>query len=67
MSLAWLAFGEKNGVASQIELQARIRKYRKEDPGPDPMIGNIILAEPLWLQRDQWIPTPTDWPQNTVQ
>lgn len=67
MSLAWLAFGEKNGVASQTEFLARIRKYRKIDPGPDPVIGNIVLAQPFWFPRDEWIPTPSDWPNSTVQ
>ena len=67
MSLAWLAFGEKNGVASPTEFQARIRKYRKVDPGPDPVIGNIVLAQPFWFPREQWIPSPSDWPNSTVQ
>src|SRR4051794_32036591 len=40
VSLAWLAFGEKNGVASLAEFRARIRKYRAGEPGPDPVIGN---------------------------
>lgn len=67
MSLAWLAFREKNGVQSNAEFLARIRKYRQGDVGPDPMIGNIVLAQPFWFDRDQWIPAPSDWPRSTVQ
>ncbi len=66
-SLAWQAFGEKNGVGSFSEFLSRIRKYRKEDPGHDPTIGNIVLTQPFWLQRDDWIPAPADWPKSTVQ
>jgi putative restriction endonuclease len=67
VSLAWLAFGEKNGVGSLGEFRTRIRKYRQGDPGPDPIIGNIVLAQPFWFPRDRWIPAPADWPRSTVQ
>lgn len=67
MSLAWLAFGEKNGVGSAEEFRRRIQRYRKADLGPDPSVGNIVLTEPFWLERDAWIPVPADWPTNTVQ
>lgn len=66
-SLAWIAFGEKNGVESLAELRARIRKYRKNDPGPDPSIGNIVLSQPFWFPRDRWIPAPADWPKGTME
>src|SRR2546427_8852624 len=46
-SLAWDAFGPKNGVGSLEELNARVRRYRREDRSVDPVIGCNILAEPL--------------------
>ncbi|MHB8636470.1 MAG: HNH endonuclease [Fimbriimonadaceae bacterium] len=67
MSLAWLAFGEKNGVSSPAEFLARIRKYRKVEPGPDPDIGNVVLTQPFWFERSAWIRAPSDWPKSTVQ
>ena len=67
VSLAWLAFGEKNGVGSFAEFVARIRRYRQGDPGPDPVIGNIVLTQPFWFPPEQWIPAPVDWPRSTVQ
>ena len=67
VSLAWLAFGEKNGVGTFPEFLARIRKYRKADPGHDPTIGNIVLTQPFWFERDDWIPAPSDWPMSSVQ
>jgi putative restriction endonuclease len=67
VSLSWLAFGDKNGVKSQADFISRVRKYRKAPCGPDPVIGNIILTEPFWFDRQDWIPTPTDWPKSTVQ
>jgi putative restriction endonuclease len=67
VSLAWLAFGEKNGVSSLSEFQRRIVKYRQDVPGPDPTIGNIVLSQPFWFPQDRWIPAPHDWPLSTVQ
>jgi putative restriction endonuclease len=67
VSLAWLAFGEKNGVGSLTEFHSRIRKYRQDEPGPDPTIGNIVLTQPFWFPREQWILAPSDWPRSTVQ
>jgi putative restriction endonuclease len=66
-SLAWDAFGEKNGVGSYRELLSRVRRYRKEDDSVDPVIGCNVLAEPFFFARDQWIPVPTSWAPNIVQ
>lgn len=66
-SLAWLAFGQKNGVLSFEELLARVRKLRRESTEPDPVIGNIILTQPFWLKQDDWVPIPSNWPMSTVQ
>jgi putative restriction endonuclease len=45
VSLAWQAFGEDNGVQSQSQLLARVRRYRREDQTLDPVIGCNVLAE----------------------
>ena len=65
-SLAWEAFGLKNGVRSLDELVARVRKYSKKNNAPDPVIGCNVLAEPFFLSRSQWIPVPEDWSKNIV-
>jgi putative restriction endonuclease len=66
-SLAWDAFGEKNGVGSYRELLARVRRYRREDASVDPVIGCNVLAEPFFLPRERWIPAPASWAPNIVQ
>lgn len=65
-SLAWDAFGEKNGVNSLEELNARIRQYRPGSVEIDPMIGCNVLAEPFFLRRDRWIPIPASFSLNIV-
>jgi putative restriction endonuclease len=66
-SLAWSAFGEKNGVRDHGALLARIRKYRKGDSGPDPYIGCNVLAEPFFWPEPDWIPVGGDWAKNIVR
>jgi putative restriction endonuclease len=67
-SLAWSAFGSKNGVESLDEFLARIAKYRRSETGKrDPTIGCSILAEPFFFPKHDWIPVPSDWAMNIVQ
>ena len=68
-SLAWAAFGEKNGAATFEEMSARIGKYRREPvaPGADPTIGCILLEQPFFFEREAWIPAPSDWRAPTQQ
>ena len=65
-SLAWDAFGSKNGVSSLQELTARVRQYRRNDDALDPIIGCNVLAEPFFLERDRWIPIPESFALNIV-
>ncbi len=68
VSLAWEAFGPKNGVQNLERFLDRIRKYRREAfKEADPTIGCIILVEPFFLPEGSWIPVPRDWPMNAVQ
>jgi putative restriction endonuclease len=67
-SIAWTAFGEKNGVSDFARFRARIHKYRRaEQPQRDPVVGCSILTEPFFWPEEQWIPVPADWSPNIVQ
>lgn len=67
-SLAWEAFGEKNGVACFDDLLSKIRKYRgMKSFEPDPVIGCIILTNPFFFSEKQWIPAPNDFSKNIVR
>ncbi len=67
VSMAWAAFEDKNGVKDLREFQTRIRKYRSGPVEPDPTIGCVILTEPFFFEREQWIPAPPDWPMSTME
>ena len=69
VNMAWDAFGVANGVSSLIEMRQRIAFYRRSPMSPmeNPTIGCIMLAEPFFWPREQWIPSPPDFKLNTVQ
>jgi putative restriction endonuclease len=67
-SLAWEAFGAKNGVPDVGRFRQRIAKYRRaNEPELNPIIGCSILTEPFFWPEDQWIPIPANWAPNIVQ
>jgi putative restriction endonuclease len=66
VSLAWQAFGEKNGTGGPQEFRERINKYRK-DASPDPEIGCTIIAEPFFFPEEIWVDEPPDWASNIVR
>lgn len=69
VSLAWDAFGIKNGAASLQAVRERLVRLRH---GPTPWyedftIGCIILVEPFFWPRDLWIPQPATFRKNIVR
>ena len=69
LSLAWDAFGEKNGARSLEEVRNRIGRLRRETPRlwDDYTIGCILLAEPFFWDEPDWIPGPPGWKRNIVR
>lgn len=68
LSLAWEAFGEKNGAASLELLRTLIDKFRSNKPREhDPVIGCSILGNPFFLRREEWISAPSNWASSIVQ
>jgi len=68
-SLAWEAFGEKNGARSLDEVRIRVEKYRRTqtDPHQDYTIGCIILQDPFFFDDRDFIPVPPDFHSTVVQ
>jgi putative restriction endonuclease len=69
VSLAWEAFGEKNGAASFGEMRSKILHYRGSttESREDFDIGCILLQNPFFLPERDWIPVPPDFHRNIVQ
>jgi Predicted restriction endonuclease len=69
LSLAWEAFGEKNGARTFLEMRQLIEKRRRRTSPSieDYQIGCILLEQPFFFPQDQWIPVPDNWSRNIVQ
>jgi putative restriction endonuclease len=68
ISLAWDAFGIKNGAASLAELRARVERFRRSGTSnEDYSIGCILLEQPFFLPPEAWVPAPADWRPSIVQ
>ena len=69
VSLAWKAFGEKNGASNFKKFSELIYNLRKTSyfQEPDPTIGCNILVSPFFFKKEDWIPAPSDWSPNIVQ
>ncbi len=69
VSLAWEAFGASNGAATLEEMRERVQKYRRSSSSAfeDYTIGCILLEQPFFWSREQWIPVPADWKPNIVR
>jgi putative restriction endonuclease len=63
ISLAWAAFGQKNGVPDYETFRHKILSYRRSQTPTtsDPQICCLVLVEPFFFSRDNWLPVPDDW------
>lgn len=66
LSLAWEVFGEENGASDPAALLSMVRRHRT-DQDKDPPIGCVVLGDPFFLPRPDWIPVPEDWAPNIVR
>jgi len=69
VSLAWQAFGEKNGAASFAAMRERIERLRRAGvhPHEDYTIGCVILSDPFFFEGRDWILAPADFHPNIVR
>ena len=70
LSLAWDAFGPKNGVDSLADMRRRIARYRHDDallhPRQDPPVGCRILTSPFFWPQEAWLPVPASFSRAIV-
>ena len=67
ISIAWDVFGIRNGCDSFQQLQRMILQYRQDKINTNPTIGCIVLTNPIFFDKEDWIETPEDWSKSIVQ
>jgi putative restriction endonuclease len=67
ISVAWETFGNRNGCDSYDEFKRKILNYRANKADFNPQIGCIVLTNPIFFKREDWIKTPENWSKSIVQ
>lgn len=69
LDVAWNIFEERNGQESFFKFKQKIINYRNSDNlySKNPNIGCIILTDPIFFDKTDWIPVPKDWSKSIVQ
>ena len=69
LDFAWEVFQQRNGVDSLESFRKKINSFRDVNNSIDkhPIIGCLILTNPLFFNEEDWHPTPSDWQANLVQ
>src|ERR1700731_4760969 len=68
ISLAWEAFGIKNGTRSLREMRLRVGKYRKQPQNlqQDYTIGCRVVTQPIFFSEPLWLPQPKSFGRSIV-
>jgi len=67
ITIAWDTFRNRNGCQTFDEFSRMIMNYRSEKNVLNPTIGCIVLTNPIFFEKKDWIPTPPDWGKSIVQ
>lgn len=67
LSVAWDTFNTRNGCASFVDFNHSIRSYRKDKGNGNPVIGCIVLTDPIFFREEDWIDVPKNWAKSIVQ
>lgn len=67
LSVAWDTFQERNGCSSYQKLKELIVNYRKDKSSINPIIGCIVLTNPIFFDESDWLEVPSNWAKSIVQ
>lgn len=67
ISVAWDTFGNRNRCNTFDEFKKMIMDYRNDSNNSNPTIGCIVLTNPIFFKKEDWIETPANWGKSIVQ
>ena len=67
INIAWDVFGNRNGCNTFSEFQHLIFQYRNNDTSVNPTIGCVVLTNPIFFKKEDWVEVPPDWSKSIVQ
>ncbi|MBA4140043.1 MAG: HNH endonuclease [Segetibacter sp.] len=66
INIAWDIFGNRNGCASLLQFKEMITQYRSEKTNSNPSIGCIVLTEPIFFRKEDWIDVAPYWSKSGI-
>lgn len=69
LSVAWETFLDQNGCRSFEVFRKKIMTYRQRfgKSETNPVIGCIVLTNPIFFRKEDWISVPASWSGSIVQ
>lgn len=67
INVAWDVFEERNGCESFDRLKQMILQYRTDKENSNPVIGCIVLTNPVFFKKEDWLDIPSNWSSSIVQ
>ena len=67
ITVAWDTFGNRNGCDNFNVFKNKILSYRADKSNINPQIGCIVLTNPIFFEKRDWIKTPENWSKSIVQ
>lgn len=69
LDVAWDIFKERNGLDSYFKFKQKIITYRNSANSftKNPNIGCIVLTDPIFFKKKDWINVPSNWSSHIVQ
>jgi putative restriction endonuclease len=67
MNMAWYVFGNRNGCDTYEQFKQMILQYRTDKLNTNPTIGCIVLTNPVFFNKEDWLKVPEDWSKSIVQ
>jgi putative restriction endonuclease len=61
ISVAWEIFGDRNGFNNYEQFKRAILNNRVNKTEFNPTIGCIVLTNPVFFRKEDWIKTPENW------
>jgi putative restriction endonuclease len=69
LSDAWRLLGPANGASSEVQMRARVGRYRVAplSADEDPVIGCVFVRDVVFFAEDEHLAPPPGWAANVVQ
>jgi len=66
INVAWDIFMNRNGCETFKEFKQLIIQYRKDKENTNPTIGCIVLTNPIFFKREDWIDASKYWSKTGI-